>query len=193
MRDLNEQFLPSDTFFAGITIDQPLLQGFGYDSNLASVRIGRRNRQISFNNWNQRVIDSVALVMTAYFDMALAQETIRLRQESIQADQGLAEANQRRVDVGLMTPIDIRQAEVEVSADQEDLLVAKNLLTSRGADLKKLIYRGVEQDDGRALAVAGPLQLAVPVLDRETLLADAFRYRLDYATASSKRRSRMCG
>jgi len=181
--DLNENFLPSDVFFAGITLDQPLLQGFGYDANLVSVRIGRRNRAVAYNNWHQRVIDSVASTMATYFDMSYAQQLMRLRQESMDADQGLAKANQARVDVGLMTPIDVRQAEVEVSADQDDLLTAKNVLTSRVGDLKRLVYHGVEQDDGRTFMAAGPDDMAVPVLDRETLLADAFQNRVDYATA----------
>jgi len=181
--DLNQQFLPSDVFFAGLTVDQPLLQGAGYDANLVSIRIGRRNRQVGFNNWHQRVIDSVSLVMAAYIDMTYAQELMRLRGESVAADRTLAQANQRRVDVGLMTPIDVRQAEVEISADQDDFLTAQNLLTTRVADLKKLIYRGVEQDDGRTFAAAGPIDLGPTVLDRETLLADAFQNRVDYATA----------
>ncbi|MGA3171264.1 MAG: hypothetical protein ABSE62_09630, partial [Chthoniobacteraceae bacterium] len=65
--NLNEPFLPSDVFFAGISIDQPLLQGFGYDANLASIRIGRRNRQVGLNNWHEKVIDSVGEVMATYF------------------------------------------------------------------------------------------------------------------------------
>jgi outer membrane protein TolC len=99
------------------------------------------------------------------------------------ADQSLADGNQRRVDVGLMTPIDVRQAQVEVSADQDDLLTAQNLLTNRVADLKKLVFRGIEQDDGRTFMAAGPADLPIPVLDRESLLADAFANRIDYATA----------
>ena len=181
--NINEQFLPSDVFFAGLTIDQPLLQGFGFDSNMVSIRIGRRNRQVAYNNWHQRVIDSVAQVMSTYFDMTYAQEIMRLRQESKDADTTLAMANQRRVDVGLMTPIDVRQAQVEVSADQDDILTAQNVLNARIADLKKLVYRGIEQDDGRTFRAAGPADLGIPVLDRETLLADAFQNRVDYATA----------
>jgi outer membrane protein TolC len=180
---INQQFLPSNVFFAGLSLDQPLLQGFGYDANLVAVRIGRRNRQVGYNNWRQRVIDSVALAMATYFDMTYAQELMRLRQESKAADQSLAQANQRRVDVGLMTPIDVRQAQVEVSSDQYDLLTAKNLLTARVADLKKLIYRDVIQDDGRTYLAAGAADMPIPILDRETLLADAFQNRVDYATA----------
>ena len=180
---LNEEFLPSNVFFAGLSLDQPLLQGAGYDANLVSIRIGRKNRQIGYNNWHQRVIDSVGLVMDTYFDMTFAQELMRLRQESMDADRALADANQRRVDVGLMTPIDVRQAQVDVSGDQYDILTAKNALTTRVADLKKLIYRGVEQDDGRTFLTAGPMDLPVPTLDRESLLTDAFQNRVDYATA----------
>jgi outer membrane protein TolC len=99
------------------------------------------------------------------------------------ADRALATANQHRVEVGLMTPLDVQQAQVEVSADQYDLLTAKNLLLSRVADLKKLIYRGVEQDDGRTFVTAGAVNLPFPVLDRDSLLADAFKNRVDYATA----------
>ena len=180
---INQQFLPSDAFFAGLTIDQPLLQGFGFDANLVSVRIGRRNRKVGYNNWRQRVIQSVSLVMAAYFDMNYAQELMRLRQESMDADRALADANSRRVDVGLMTPIDVRQAQVDVSADQYDFLTAKNLLDNRVADLKKLVFRGVEQDDGRTFLTAGAADLPVPALNREALLADAFQNRVDYATA----------
>ena len=178
-----QQFLPSNVFFAGLSIDQPLLQGFGFDANLTSVRIGRRNREVSYNNWRQRIIDSVAIVMNSYFDMNYSEQLMRLRQESKDADSTLAEANQRRVDVGLMTPIDVRQAQVEVSADQYDFLTAKNFQTARVADLKKLIYRGVEDDDGRTFVSAGPVDMPVPALDREALLADAFQNRVDYATA----------
>jgi len=180
---LNQDFLPSNVFFAGLTLDQPLLQGVGYDANLASVRIGRRNRAVSYNNWHQRVIDSVGQVMDAYFDMTYAQEVIRIRQQSMEADQTLAEDNQRRVDVGLMTPIDVHQAQVDVSADQYDILTAKNALATRVADLKKLIYRGVEQDDGSGFLTAGPIDLPIPNLDREALLADAYQNRVDYSTA----------
>jgi outer membrane protein len=180
---LNEQFLPSNVFFAGLSIDQPLLQGFGFDVNLVSIRIGRRNRQIGYNNWHQRIIDSVSAVMATYFDMSYAQQLMSLRQQSMDADRSLAQANQRRTDVGLMTPIDVSQAQVEVSADQYDYLTAKNLLTARGADLKKLVYRGVEQDDGRTFLAAGPVDLPIPILDRDTLLSDAYQNRVDYATA----------
>jgi outer membrane protein TolC len=179
----SQKFLPSNVFFAGLSIDQPLLQGFGYDANMVSIRIGRRNREINYNNWRQRVTDSVAQVMSTYFDMTYAQELMRVRQESTDADRALADANQRRVNVGLMTPIDVRQAELGVSSDQYDYLTAQNFLNSRVADLKKLIYRGVEDDDGRTFLSAGPIDMPVPNLDREQLLADAFENRVDYSTA----------
>jgi len=115
--------------------------------------------------------------------MTYAEELMRLRQESMDADRTLADDNQRRVDVGLMTPIDVRQAQVEVSADQYDYLTAKYLLASRVGDLKKLVYRGIEQDDGRTFMTAGPVDLPMPVLDREALLSDAFQNRVDYAVA----------
>jgi outer membrane protein TolC len=180
---INEEFLPSNVFFAGLSLDQPLLQGAGVDANMVSIRIARRNRQVDYNAWRQKVIDAVSNVMNTYYDMAFAQGVIALRQESMAADQTLARANQRRVDVGLMTPIDVRQAEVEVAGDEDDLLTARNALTSSVADLKKLIYSGVEQDDGRTFLAAGPEDLLVPTLDREALLADAYRNRNDYLTA----------
>jgi outer membrane protein len=179
----NQDFLPSNDFFAGLSVDQPLLQGFGFDANLVSVRIARRNRQVGFNNWHQRVIDSVGLVMAAYFDMSYAQALMDLRQQTMQEDRTLAQANQRRVDVGLMTPLDVRQAEADISAAQYDFLTAQNFLTARVADLKKLVYHGVEQDDGRTFLAAGPADLPIPVLDRDSLIADAFQNRVDYATA----------
>jgi outer membrane protein len=180
---INQSFLPSNAFFAGISLTQPLLQGAGYDANMAGIRIGRKNRQVGYNNWKQRVIDSVGEVMATYFDMSYAKQLMQLRKESIEADSALGDANQHRVDVGLMTPLDVSQAQAEVSADQYDYLTAKNLLVARVADLKKLVYRGVEQDDGRTFLPAAEVLLPVPILDRDTLLADAYQNRVDYATA----------
>lgn len=173
-------FTPTNTAFVGLTLDQPLLRDFGFGANLAPVRINRKDRKIAFYTWQQQIITSVQNVISIYCDMVYALEDVRVREEAIRADQRLVTGNQRRLDVGLLSPIDVRLAQVALSEDQERLITAKNFFRERQFALKRQILSRFEANDERTFMPGGGVDFAPPVLDRTELLRTAFDNRPDY-------------
>lgn len=183
IRDFDRQFVPEASSQATVTVQQPLLRDFGFGANMAEIRISRRNRQIASLTWQLSVTNAVQTVMANYIDMVYAQENIRVKQDAIEADRRLVGGMQRRFDLGLMSPIDVRQAEVQLSVDEEDLITARNTFMERQFALKRAILRESPPDDARVFMPAGRPAIAVPKLDRVELKGVAFRNRIDYKVA----------
>lgn len=179
----NRKFFPDNTGLAAVTVNQPLLRDFGFDANLAELRISRQNKKISQFNWALKVIDSVETVMIIYSDMYYSMENIRLKQDYVDANHKLVEANRRRLDLGLMSPIDLRQAQVSESVSQEELVVAKNLFMEKQFQLRRAILPDADVADDRVLVPTGREQNAVPKLDRMELMQEAFQNRVEYKAA----------
>lgn len=128
-------------------------------------------------------MNAVQIVITTYYDMVYALENIRVLEEAVEADQQLVQGNQRRLDVGIMSPIDVRQAQVAVSEDQEVLLSAKNLFMERQFALKRAVLSEARIDDPRVFMPGKSTPPLAPPLDVVEWKRTAFENRLDYKTA----------
>jgi len=169
--------------FGGFEVRQPLLKDFGPAANLADVRQSRINEQVAQLTWEKDLNEAIASVLANYFDMLFAQADLRVKQDAIAADDKLVQQNQRRLELGFMSPIDVQQARAQVSLDQEQLILSKNLFMERQFALRRLIT-----NEGRTSGniIFMPVQTAaldVPELKREDLLVTAFRKRPDYNAA----------
>jgi outer membrane protein TolC len=179
----NLAFTPDNIAFAGVSVDQPLLRDFGYDANLADVRINRKNKQIAKLTWQLKVIDAIQNVMATYYDMFYALENLRVKQEAVDASHKLVEANQRRLDLGLMAPIDLRQAQVGESIAQEELVTAKNIFMERQFALKRTVLKETNTSEERVFVPSERVKVVVPKLDRIAMMQEAFQNRLEYKSA----------
>jgi outer membrane protein TolC len=164
-------------------VNQPLLRDFGFDANLAELRISRQNKKISQYNWELKVIDSVEAVMIVYSDMYYAMENVRLKQDYVDANHKLVEANKRRLDLGLMSPIDVRQAQVSESVSQEELVVARNLFMEKQFQLRRAILAKVDPADDHVLVPITKTSYEPPRLARTDLMQEAFQNRVEYKAA----------
>ncbi len=169
--------------FGGFEVRQPLLKNFGPAANLSDIRIARINEQVAALTWEKELNDALAAVLANYFDMLFAQADLRVKQDAIAADEKLVQQNQRRLELGFMSPIDVQQARAQVSLDQEQLILSKNLFMERQFALRRLIT-----SEGRTGANVIFLPVQTPALDppetsREELLVTAFRKRPDYTAA----------
>jgi len=165
---------------ATVTLIQPLLKNFGSDVNLADVRIGRLNRQVQVCAWKLRVSTIVQTVISTYYDMLYAMRDVELREESIQAGLKLLGQNKRRYELGFMSPLDVQQAEVQVSSDREALLISKGLFMERQFALKRLILKELQQDERRVYVPSTAPRLMAPRIDRAEFMQTALARRYDY-------------
>lgn len=175
--------IPYYTAFGGIEVRQPLLKDFGPNANLADVRVARINARVADMAWQKRLSDTVQQVMATYFDMLFGFADLAVKQDAISADEKLVAQNQRRLELGFMSPIDVQQARAAVSQDHEQLLLSKNLFMERQFALKRLVLDDYKLGDAKVFVPVAIADLPIPKIDRPALLATAFNQRLDYRAA----------
>ena len=137
-----------DEFFTGdatFSVRQPLLRGFGPDSNLANLRIARNNQLVSEWGLKQRVIDVVTSTISTYNNLHLAQEALKVARGFRDLARQLLDDNVKREQIGVMSPLDITTARAEAASREEAVIVADRLVKDNANFLKQLITRDLEK------------------------------------------------
>jgi len=127
----------------GLTVTQPLLQGFGVSNNRRYISIAKNNLKISDEAFRQQVIDTLASVVRLYWDLVSLNEDVRVKQQALELAQKLFQNNKDQVEVGTLAPIEVKRAQAEVARSRQDLtnstglvlqqeLIFKSILTRRG-------------------------------------------------------------
>lgn len=134
-----------DTFnsYAGLSLVQPLLRGFGTDVNLGSLRIARRNQRVADATFYDQVQQVVRDVCAAYFELIYIRRDLQTRLESLELAEQLLRDNAARVEIGTMSPIDISQASAEAAARREELYRVQRSIRDQENVLKRLITNDI--------------------------------------------------
>ncbi|HET6410260.1 MAG TPA: TolC family protein, partial [Chthoniobacteraceae bacterium] len=136
--NLFDEFFTSD---ATLSVRQPLLRGFGTDSNLANLRIARNNQLVSEWGLKQRVIDVITSTVTTYNNLHLSYEAVKVAKGFRDLARQLLDDNIVREKVGVMSPLDITTARAEAAAREEAVIVAERAVKDNANFLKQLITR----------------------------------------------------
>lgn len=127
-----------------VSLTQPLLRNFGLGPNLANLRIARKNKQIAFYTLVAKVTDTINQVHTAYFDLIFAIQNLKVQQESLELAKALLAENKKRLEVGMMSPLDVTQAESGVATQEEAVIEAEQQIKTQANLLRRLIASDVE-------------------------------------------------
>ncbi len=122
------------------SLTQPLLKNFGLASNLIRLRIARINKEISEEELRNVLINTLNRVQVKYWDLVLAIREYEVYKESLNLAKTLLEDNKKRVEVGILPPIEITQSEAGVAAREEAVIIGEQRISQRENDLKTLIY-----------------------------------------------------
>lgn len=168
---------------ATVTLIQPLLKNFGFDANLAELRIARINKKSQILTWKQRVSTTVQGVIGTYYDMLYAMRDVEVKEQLIESGDKLLQQNRRRLELGFMSPLDVQQAEVAVSSYREALILAKGFFMERQFALKRLILDELKSGDHRIFIPMTAPRLIVPRINRAEFMQTALARRYDYQAA----------
>lgn len=113
-----------------LSISQPLLRGFGIDTNRRQVWSAENLRTIADLQLRERITTTTRNVRNSYWDLAYAIGNLQVAQQSLDLARESLRNNQRRVEVGTMAPIDIVEAEAEVARNEESVIVADSAIKS---------------------------------------------------------------
>lgn len=176
-------FADNFSTFGGVSITQPLLRGFGFGANLLGVRVAKADRKIADWEFRQTVIDTITNVVTAYSDVAYAEQTLRIAQRSRDLAAGLLKENERRFQVGSMSENDVTQARARTATRDEAILYAQQGVRDAVNRLRQLMGETSFPMDPEAIATEPP-EIAddFPVQPAEDLKL-AYDQRPDYQAA----------
>jgi outer membrane protein TolC len=122
------------------TYTQPLLRNFKIDSSRQQLLVSRKNREISDVQLKQTVLSTVRSVKSAYWDLAYAVASLNVQRQSLDLARESLKNNRSRVSIGTMAPIDIVEAESEVAAREESVIVAEAAVTRAEDNLRALVF-----------------------------------------------------
>jgi len=134
-------FNPSMTASFSLSIQQPLLRGFGLAVNNRNIRIAKNNRRVSDLAFRQQVISTVSAIVSAYWDLVSYNENVRVRQQALALAQKLYEDNKKQVEIGTLAPIEVVRAEAEVASSRQALVQAETQLLQQETLLKNALSR----------------------------------------------------
>jgi outer membrane protein TolC len=124
-----------------LTLDftQPLLKNFGFKISRREIIIANNNREISENQFNQILLNTIFSVEEAYWNLVYSIENLKVRKQSLQLARDLMEENKKKIEVGSMAPIEIYTAQAEVATREAEILQAEALVKNNEDFLKTII------------------------------------------------------
>ena len=135
---------------------QPLLKNFGFKVNRREIIIAKNNREISENNFNKTLQDTIYSVEEAYWNLVYGIENLKVRKQSLKLARDLLEKNKIAVEVGTLAPIEILSAQSDVATREADILEAEALVNNN-EDLLKTIMNLAEEEEGMELVKIVPV------------------------------------
>jgi outer membrane protein TolC len=168
----------------GLTLTQPLLQGFGPGLNRRYIRIAKNNERISDLVFRQQVISTVSNIIRLYWDLVSLNEDVRVKRDSLTLADKLLADNKVHVEVGTMAPLEVIRAEAEVAQARQALSNSESLVLEEELILKNALTRtGTADTQIAAVRIVPTDHIEVPENEQlpplEDLVATALRNRPD--------------
>ena len=185
----NTLFNPDVTTRLSIGFNQPLLAGSGKLPNERFMMVARNNQRTAREVFRLQVMNSVVQLEDAYWDLAAAQENVRVAGEAVTAAKELLQDSRKQYEIGTMSRIDVVTAESQEAAAERDLIVARTALEQQSTTLKQLISkRGDPALDAATVVITDPepepLSSDVPALEAALQTAAANRPELEQSLIS---------
>ena len=108
-------FNPSFTSGAQFTLNQHLLRGRGYLVNHGPILIAQRNVKQSRANFEAQLNDSIFNVITQYWAVVQAQKNLVVAQDSLKLAEESYQHDKRALELGALSPLDIYRSEATVA------------------------------------------------------------------------------
>ena len=124
---------------ASISLAQPLLKDFWIDSTRLNISVAKNRVKWSEQVLRQQIISTVSAVETAYYELTFARENVKVQDQALQLAEQLFSENKKRVEVGVLAPLDEKQAGSQVATARAALLTAQQTLRTDENILKTLI------------------------------------------------------
>jgi len=177
-------FNPSFGSNFNLTFNQPLLRNFAIDSNRYQIKVAKKNFEISDVQFRQTVVNTVANVKQAYYDLIYAIDNLNAQRKSLGLAQQLLEENRIKVRVGTMAPLDVVAAQSEVASREAGVIAAEASVSDAEDTLKRAMFTTNDPDAWATRIVPKDRPTAEPVtVDVAAAILNATQKRTDMQVA----------
>jgi len=138
-------FNPAWTGGLALTVTQPLLKNFGTDINRTFITIAQNNATVEQHVFLDRVLTVIASVEQTFWEMVFANENLKVAQAALKAAEELLASNRAKAKAGVMSIVDVLQAEAAVASRVEQILVAEKSIRDQEDQLRRLLNPAEEE------------------------------------------------
>lgn len=110
----------------GLSVTQPLLRDFGWDFTYLVVRAAEQVADAAGFQWEADLADFVQEVVTAYWAVVGTREIVGVRRDAKALADKTVEENRARVDVGLLPPVAVLEAQADAQSREAQVISAEN-------------------------------------------------------------------
>jgi outer membrane protein TolC len=178
---INEDYVT----FAGIELTQPLLRGFGIDITRLPIRLALIDSDIRLYELRKKVAETITQTESAYWDLKLAYEQVRIRQDSIEIANKLLTDNRERMKAGKGTELDVYQAETGLMLREAQLSEAQQKLREVVSGMYTLLSLHAEKQADTLIPVDAP-KLGTAPLVYEQSFETSLQFQPDYLIRKSE-------
>jgi outer membrane protein TolC len=115
--------LTSEVLF---TLNVPLLRGLIWNEPWTRLKTTRVLREAELENFRRDVMDTVRDIEAAYWDLIASDEQLKVEQKSLETAKALLEQTQTQYEVGVVSKVEVTEAEAGVAAREFSRITAEN-------------------------------------------------------------------
>jgi outer membrane protein TolC len=144
------------------TVTQHLLNGFGPGINGRFILEAKNNRRITDSAFRQQILFTINQIENIYWVLVSDYEDVQAKQRALQQSTRLAADNRKQLQIGTLAPLDVLNADNQVSSDTQALITSQTSLEYQQLIMKQAISRNLSD----------PVLSSAPVIptDRVSLL-----------------------
>jgi outer membrane protein len=161
-----------------LVLTQPLLRGFGPNAAFYDLRTSRRTREGQERQYELGRQRLAVDVTRSYYQVIQQRQLLAVARQSLDRSESLRKASTARLEVGLVSKLDVYRAELQASQAQESMVRAEASLDSELERFRTLL--GLSPSDPlQPEALVLPQDVADDVEPVEILTQRALENRLD--------------
>ena len=168
-----------------LSLRQPLLRNFWASRENTTVLVARSEAEESLATFEANLSSFVASVIDSYWAYTQAAADLEVSRRSLALARELVRDAEARVNVGLLAPVAVKEAQADAAAREERAIEAENAMVIAGRGLQHQVMLGAAENKAPEPVLPAEEHVVMPVeLNRSTSLTTAVQCRAEIRRAT---------
>ena len=180
----------SPRYDTGLTlgVTAPLLRGLIWNEAWTQVKVSKLAYQSQLDDFTTAVMDTVLSIITSYWDLVASQESVRVAEKSLESNHALLEQTRVQYEVGVVSRVEVIQAEAGVANSEFNLIVTRNeYMNAQDRLIADVLGSRLRADTTlRFNPTDNPAYVGVDPVDVSKAVQTAFENRPELASAGKR-------